>query len=67
MTVRVSASTPAKSSSFNHSLLKRTSVFAGSMIRDAWSKKRCALRSISSGSRIGRSAERPDGSPIRVV
>jgi hypothetical protein len=65
--VRVRRSVSAKSSLPSHSLLKRSSVRAGSMIADACSKYRRALRSISSGSRIGRSADLPDGSPMRVV
>ena len=65
--VRVSFRVSAKSSFDSHSLLNLTSVRAGSMILDACSKYVCAFRSISASSRIGRSAERPDGSPIRVV
>jgi hypothetical protein len=37
------------------------------MIVDAWSTKRFAFSSISESDRMGRAADRPDGSPILVV
>ena len=65
--IRVSRMTSAKLSVASHSLLRRTSVRSGIRIWSACSRYVSALRSISSSERIGRSVERPDGSPIRVV
>ena len=51
----------------SHSLLNLTSVRSASRILKAWSWNVRALSAISSAESIGRSAERPLGSPTRAV